>query len=156
MSTGNLEALANELSSRYNGEYLTVKFDNNKLYLRLDLNIGVEGFETIHISNTKDNEENYELSYMGTYSQAFTTFLEEGNQDRINLSPILEKFRKNTQEKKIKGDTEIVDSKRKEFNSQFLLQREVILGYNESKDVVVYFADIFSKKVDKYRSDKSI
>ena len=148
--TNKLEELVGALKTKCSkNKYLEVKWEESKVFLTLDLGIGIKGTEIVHITST-ERGDNYELSYMGIFDLAFKTFLDENRQNRIESSDALKKLRDKTQEMKRKGEVEIHDSKRDEFYSQLFFPKESNLNYNDAKKAMLYFTDVFVGKAKDY------
>ena len=152
--TNKLEELVGVLKTKCSGNrYLDVKLEENKVFLTLDLGIGIKGTEIVHITPT-EREDSYELSYMGIFDLAFETFLDEKRQERIKDSVVLERLKDKTQEMRRKGEGEIHDSKRDEFYSRLFFPREPNLSCEEARKAMSFFADVFVEKTRGYATSE--
>lgn len=144
-----LENLTEKIKEEIKNENL-ISVASSEQGLDLDLTLGRGFFNYEHFGVTP-NWDNFNVNYFGLFPQAFKTFLDDANEQRIKESAILLAFKEKVALAKKAGTVERYDSRRKETYAQVFNLDEIGQGYEEIERAALFFLDVFRRKVQNQR-----
>ena len=92
--------------------------------------------------------------YLGYFSLAYETFLNEGRQEKIGESKSLIDMRDKIQKIREGKKEEIHDKTKDEFYSRLVPARSENFGYDDVRKAMLFLADVFADKVKNYAANE--
>ena len=117
----------------------------------VDLGIGSMGCEIAHIRRNSTNQDRYDFTYLGPYAQAYDTLIDNELltyriADFSQLKRLREKLSKRIDESYEEKDK----NKRIDFHSRLFQGREESNTFEEVRNSILFFADVFADKIYKF------
>ena len=144
MEEKNLHILYRQLIERNkNPEKIKVNMIGNRLDITLDLGTGFKGYEN---GQFREDDQKFNIGYFGLFSNAFNTFLNDSQKERVDSSIVLTHFRNHIRNVKSEKKVEIYNELRNEIDSRMINYHISHVRYDEAEKAALFLSDRFNER----------
>jgi len=139
------------LSEKIKGiDKLNIKADESVVDIIMEFGTEKKHCEIAHIRQNKTNPRRYDFTYLGQYAQAYDTLIDNEFEERIINSEQLKKLREKLLSRINEYCAKKNKSKKPELYSQLFQGREENGTFENVRNSILFFVDIFADKIDKF------